>query len=84
MVSDFLIARDPISFQELKAGVDTYRAGNIQHFVSAWKALTSDKFILDIIMHGLRINLHEEPVPVSPHEYPKTPMDQVIIMGEIQ
>ena len=42
---------------------DSFQAGNIKNFLENWKRITSDKFILDIVKHGLKIEF----LSVAPH-----------------
>ena len=45
---------------------DSFQADNINNFLENWKRITSDKYILDIVKHGLKLEfLH-----VTPHREP--------------
>ena len=49
---------------------DSFQAGNIKHFLESWKSITSDKYILDIAKHGLKLEVlteipHREPFRVT-------------------
>ena len=45
---------------------DSFQAGNIKHFLENWKRITSDKYILDIVKHGLKLEFLSE----APHREP--------------
>ena len=45
---------------------DSFQAGNIKNFLENWKRITSDKYILDIVKHGLKLEF----LSVSPHREP--------------
>ena len=72
-----------ISKRQLKNRVEKYRAGNIKNFIDVWKKFTSDKFIIDTVSHGLRLNFEEVPVQIGPRNYPKTVTDEVILRDEL-
>ena len=42
---------------------DSFQAGNIKPFLENWKRITSDKYILDIVKHGLKLEFLSE----TPH-----------------
>ena len=45
---------------------DSFQAGNIKIFLENWKRITSDKYILDIVKHGLKLEF----LSVVPHGEP--------------
>ena len=45
---------------------DSFQAGNIKKFPENWKRITSDKYILDIVKHGLKLEFLSE----APHREP--------------
>ena len=46
---------------------DSFQAGNIKkRFLENWKRITSDKYILDIVKHGLKLEFLSE----APHRKP--------------
>ena len=45
---------------------DSFQAGNINNFLENWKRITSDKYILDIVKHGLKLEF----LSVAPHREP--------------
>ena len=49
---------------------NSFQAGNIKFFLENWKKITSDKYILDIAKHGLKLEFlskapHREPFRVA-------------------
>ena len=46
------------------------KGGAIAHFAPKWKSLTSDKFIIDIVLHGLRIKFYSSPKGNNPVSFP--------------
>ena len=49
---------------------DSFQAGNVKIFLENWKRITSDKYILDIAKHGLKLQFlgeapHREPFRVT-------------------
>ena len=58
-------------------------ACNITNYVSQWCKVTSDKFIIDIVRHGLRINFTQEPPEREPFEYKRCKQDFLIIEMEV-
>ena len=44
-------------------------AGNIRNCLAQWRKITSDKIIIDIIMHGLKLNFSGHPPEKTPFEY---------------
>ena len=45
---------------------DSFQSGNIQNFLENWKRITLDKYILDIVKHGLKLVFLNE----APHREP--------------
>ena len=45
---------------------DSFQAGKIKNFLENWKRITSDKYILDIVKHGLKLEF----LSVAPHREP--------------
>ena len=60
-----------------------FSAGNLKNHLKHWKALTRDKFIINIITHGLRIHLDREMEGAGPHEYNRNDTENDIIAREI-
>ena len=61
----------------------TYRAGNIKHHADQWSLITSDKFIIDVVRHGLKINFTVQPPERAPFEYERSHTESKIIDSEI-
>ena len=72
------------SIAELSQQVRNYSAGNIANFPEKWKFLTSDKFMIDIVLHGLRIGLNETPLSTYPHNYNRNNSDVENINREVK
>ena len=70
--------------EALNQKVKYFRAGGIKNRISAWKNITSDKFILDIVQHGLKLNFADTRPVKGPFEYPRSMMDTDIIDNELQ
>ena len=45
---------------------DSFQAGKIKIFLENWKGITSDKYIIDIFKHGLKLEFLSE----APHWEP--------------
>ena len=59
--------------------------GNITNHVAAWKKLTGDKFIIDIVTHGLRLNFTDGcPTGKPPFEYPRSKKEFEYIDTEVR
>ena len=69
---------------DLQQKVDTYRAGGIRHHYQAWKKLTSDSFILDIVQKGLKLNFISDTPSKGPFEYPRSASETNVIDDEIK
>ena len=46
---------------ELQKDVENFKGGNLRYFSKNWYKYTKDKYILDIITNGLKLNLKELP-----------------------
>ena len=68
----------------LHSRVKNYEAGNIKYHEAQWKNLTSDKFIIDIITHGLKLNFSQQPSEKNPFEYKRPDQEFQIIDLEIK
>ena len=70
--------------KELHHRVATFQAGNISKHAEAWKKLTGDKFIIDIVTHGLLLNFHDNYRPSKyPFQYPRGKKETDVINKEI-
>ena len=63
--------------------VQNFMACNITNYVSQWCKVTSDKFIIGIVRHGLHINFTQEPPEREPFEYKRCKQDFLIIEMEV-
>ena len=57
-----------ININLIQTRANNYEAGNIKNYEAQWKDITSDKFIIDIIRHGLKINFFQQPPEKQPFE----------------
>ena len=62
---------------------DNFVTGKIAKHLQAWKSITSDKFIIDIILHGLQLNLDMLPKYTHPYDYKRSPEEISIINTEL-
>ena len=70
-VSSSLVSRlDSLSYI-LQQDSLLHTGGHIRNFLPQWKLLTGDKLIIDIILHGLRLNFSKIPSLTSSKEYPR-------------
>ena len=70
--------------EQLQDKVANFQAGGIGKRLEAWKALTSDRNILDIIEEGLSISFLGDPPEQTPFEYPRGKKEFDIIDTEIK
>ena len=61
-----LVSDTIISYDYLKYLVNNFNGGNIA-FNSVWNSITSDKYILDIIYEGLKLNFSSSPPHARAH-----------------
>ena len=67
----------------LRDRVKEFKAGNIKNCYKAWKRLTSDRNILDVVQHGLKLNFQDEPPEKAAFEYPRPEVEYHTIEEEI-
>ena len=72
-----------LDVNDLYAKADNFVAGKIAKHLQAWKSITSDKFIIDIILHGLQLNLDMLPKYTHPYDYKRSPEEISIINTEL-
>ena len=60
-----------------------FRAGNIRFYGPEWANITQDRYILDIVHHGLKLNFVSDPPGKNPFEYPRSTKETEIIDSEI-
>ena len=61
-----------------------FQAGNIARYPEAWKRLTSDKFILDIVQNGLKLNFLGEVPENNAFEYNRSAKETELIDSEVK
>ena len=58
---------------------------NIKNFISAWKTITSDINILNIVKYGLKIDFNSWPLPTrEPFVCSRNELESIHIKSEIQ
>ena len=59
---------------DLLQKVESFTAGNMHNFLSQWKSITSDPFIIDLVKNGLGLKLRfaDEPAQKICHNIPIT------------
>ena len=62
---------------------DSFQAGNITNFLENWKRITSDKYILDIVKHGLKLEFLSEAPHREPFRETYNTKENIIISQEI-
>ena len=62
---------------------DSFQAGNIKLFLENWKRITSDKYILDIVKHGLKLEFLGEAPHWEPSRVTYSTKENGIISQEI-
>ena len=68
---------------ELEKCVNKFHGGNISSQILNWKRITKDKVILDIIQHGLKLQV-DKPVTNAPFKHPRSIYETGIIDGEFK
>ena len=63
--------------------VDNFRAGGIRHHLDTWRAFTSDKYILDIVENGLKLNFTADAPSKVPFEYKRSQNETRVIDEEV-
>ena len=69
---------------DLLQKVESFTAGKIYNYLSQWKSITSDPFIIDIVKSGLKLRFADEPSQKICHNIPITKYEKQIISDEIQ
>ena len=64
--------------------VTNYIAGNIGNCLSNWEKITQDRYLLDIIRHGLKLNFTVNPPSCTPFEPGRSINNQTILNGEVK
>ena len=55
---------------ELQKDVENFKGGNLRYFSKNWYKYTKDKYILNIITNGLKLDLKQLPTQKSMSSYP--------------
>ena len=73
-----------IILTELQKDVKNLKGGNLRYFNENWYKYTKDKYILDIITNGLKLDLKQLPTQNSRSSYPLSSKENEIISVEIK
>ena len=68
---------------ELEKDVKNFAGGNLRYFNKNWYVYTKDKYILDVITNGLKLDLKELPNQIIRPTYPLSSKENEIISTEI-
>ena len=63
---------------ELHQDVQNFKGGNLRYFSKNWYKYTKDKYILDIVTNGLKLELNDLPCQYSKSSYPLSTKEEVI------
>ena len=69
---------------KLQKDVKNFKGGNLRYFSKNWYKYTKDKYILDIITNGLKLDLKQLPTQNSTSTYPLSSKENEIISVEIK
>ena len=72
------------SVESLHHRVKKFKGGNIGNCLEAWKVVTNDVYILDIIRTGLKLNFASEPPSRGPFEYGRSAKESHTISEEVE
>ena len=67
---------------ELQKDVKKSKGGNLRYFSKNWYKYTKDKYILDIITNGLKLDLKQLPTQNNRSAYPLPNKENEIISKE--
>ena len=62
---------------------DSFLAGNIKDFLENWEKVTLDKYILDIVKHGSKLEFLSKAPPNEPSQVTYSTKENAIISQEI-
>ena len=77
-----MVSQDRLSLSYLVSQVERFKGGNICG-KSKWLSITKDKYILDIVHKGLKLNFLSIPPSKGPFEYPRQAKERDIIDKEV-
>ena len=63
--------------------VHSFQAGNIKKFLKNWKKITSDKYIINIVKHGLKLEFLSKALDRKPFRVTYSTKENGIISQEI-
>ena len=69
---------------ELQIDVENFKGGNLRYFSKNWFRYTKDKYILDIITNGLKLDLKQLPTQNNRSSYLISSKDIEVISVEIK
>ena len=69
---------------ELQKHVENFKGGNLRYFSKNWYKYAKDKYILDIITNGLKLDLKQLPSQTSRSFYSLSSRENKIISVEIR
>ena len=68
---------------KLQKNVENFKVGNLRYFSKNWYHYTKDKYILDIVTNGLKLDLKQLLTQNSRSSYSLTIKEKEIILVEI-
>ena len=69
---------------ELQKDVKDFKEGNLRYFSKTWYKFSKDKYILDIITNGLKLDLKQLPTQNCRSNYPLSSRENQIVSVEIK
>ena len=69
---------------QLHQDVQNFQGDNLRYFSKNWYKYTKDKYILDIVTNGLKLELNELPCQYSKSNYPLSTKEKEVISTEIK
>ena len=70
---------------DLNLNIVNFQAGRIKNFYNGWSDITSDKFILNLVKHGIFIEFDNfSPQSIVPRQYNFNEIEHQAILSEIQ
>ena len=77
----------PLKFHdyiELHKDAENFKGGNLRYFTKNWYRYTKDKYTLDIITNGLKLDLKQLPTQKSRSSYPSSRKEYKVVSVEIK
>ena len=69
---------------ELHEDAQNFQGVSLRYFSKTWYKYTKDKYILDIVTNGLKLELNELPCQYSKSSYPLSTKEKEVISTEIK